>query len=205
MPSAKAPLRFLAIFLVVYLLLVMPWPGWRDTYSGGFQRVGNVLFGNLFGPHSAVFAPCELSGSRSDSQISFFTKANLGTRTIPYNAHLYGYLPLVLLISLSAATPLPWRRRLKGLGIGLLVLYGFFWVRIWMLLLREFCRQGPVQLYHLPAWIQWPWELAAGIAIIAPVPNFTLPVLIWVIVAFRLGGLRLPPGLGGPATETNGN
>ena len=199
MPSARVPWRFLAIFLVLYLFLVLPWPGWRDTYTAGFRGAGNLLFGDLFGARSAVFAPSGLAGSRGESQISFFTKRKLGTRVIPYNAHLYGYLPLVLLVSLSLATALPWRRRLQGLGLGLIALYVFLWLRIWLLLLREFCREGPVQLYQLPGWLQWPLELVAGIAALAPVPNFTLPVLIWVIVAFRLGGLRLPPALGGAA------
>jgi len=190
----KRLVRFLLVFGLLYTVCVLPWPGLRDDAANAFRSIGNTLFGGLRGDGNVVFSAPVDGRAAFDSRITLFDRSKRLYRDVPYDAHIYAYLPIALLTCLCLASPLPWRRRLTILAIGLGILAAFLWLRILLLLLRELTRGDGLGTWR-PTRSQW-WiiEILSGLAAKAPVPNFTLPVLIWAFLMHAVGGVRIRLG-----------
>ena len=184
----KPVLGFLVRFVVIYTLLIIPWPGLNTIYDSYFQGLGRLAFSRegekrivVFEPHSD---PVHLLGTRmslsnrdqiNDPGGAHATNIDLDTRSI-------GWIPTVLIIALTLATPIPWLRRLWAL------FWGLVWVHIFILfsLLTWLWNQAPVVSLNTlsPFWQQITYGLQYTL-IIQMGPSFSIPVLIWILVTFR--------------------
>ena len=186
---------FLSRFVLIYGLLILPWPGWNDLYSHYFRTLGRMAFSRehdrriiLFEPYHAEhdFTPLDsemIMGNRDTVDPSgqgLSSTLDLDTRSI-------GWIPTALTLALILATPVPWRRRGWALVWGLLLIHGFI-------------------LFSLQTWI---WDASPGISlstlslfwqgiaddleytfITQLGASFSVPVLIWILVTFRLEDAR---------------
>ena len=55
MSRRRQILLAVARFIVIFGLLIFPWPGWNDLYSGYFRALGQAAFSRDEGPRIVLF------------------------------------------------------------------------------------------------------------------------------------------------------
>jgi len=178
-------IRSVCVFLVVYALLAMPWPGVQACYSAVYRGVCNTVFGRFGADGLVRFDRKVTDGKRSDTTI---TIARIGSKeglVIPHKPRLTGYLPTVELIALILATPLPWPRRWRALAWGLVWVNAFVLARVCITLAHVFDGDNPWSLYSLSEF--WSDVLYGAYELLASsgATSFLIPIFIWLIVTFR--------------------
>ena len=181
----KGSAGFVLRVLVFYGLLVLPWPGLREAYSGLFRGGANVIFGPLgsevriwFGP------PLDDFGPDKDVELALQRKGSNTVRATPINTRLTGYLPTASVIALILATPIRWSRRWKALLWGILWVNAFIALRLAITLLYALTSQPPYIEGVTPFWSNVAYRIYE-VAVRAPPTSFVVPVLIWILVVFR--------------------
>jgi hypothetical protein len=110
---AAAGRRELAVFTVLLVLLLVPWPGCGRAFVGFFRAYGNGLVG-AFGeggePPGRFEAPDPGQvGAADGGEWAVLLRA--GDRVVPLDTRIIGYLPLAIFLALALATPVPRRRK----------------------------------------------------------------------------------------------
>jgi hypothetical protein len=181
-------LHFLLCFVLVFGLLIAPWPGWNGIYAQYFRAFGNAVFNVGSGNRVVRFAP----GAEAYSALD--TKLTLGNRDLldehgkglvkrtELDSRSIGWVPTALTLALVVATPIPWRRRVVALVGGLLLIHAFifFSLQSWV-----WDNSPDVSLLALSNF----WKNVAGqldYALINQLgASFSVPVIIWIMVTFR--------------------
>jgi hypothetical protein len=185
----RFPLRriagFVLRFLLVYTALVLPWPGVEAAYRVWFCALGNVAFASV-GDGSVRFVPDPQPGSAYDTLLVMTNRNAPGTiGEMNQSSRTVGYLPTAGLIALVMATPIPWRRRWRALGFGLLMLTGFVLLRMALPIIRDFSNPDPLGVFHPGPVARWILGFAIPAFLQAPASQFVGPIFIWALVAFR--------------------
>ncbi len=180
---------FVIRFLVVYGLLVVPWPEARRAYAAIFHIGANLLFGS-FGDESEVrfAAPSQQTATREvDTEITLTRKTAQGfyQDRLPSTARQLGHMPTAILVALVLATPAPWRRRGNGLLWGLVALHAFIALRVGLLLVEAFSQDNALQMFTLSTFWERVLDRAIPALVRAPAGSYVIPILIWVLVLFR--------------------
>lgn len=186
------PLKPLIFFLfksvVIYAVLMIPWPGVYDAYRAVFRTVGNELFGSMHGGSAAVrFEPY------TGNELHMDTGVVLQRRNPPLRgrtelpAVLIGYRPTAFLVALTLATPIPWSRRMRALLAGLVAVSLFVVFRVWLRLVDVLSESNPLAVYQLGAFWKGVLHAATTILFRMPVPTYIVPAFIWLAVSFRRG------------------
>ena len=183
-------LGFLIRFIVVFGLLIFPWPVWNELYGQGFRAVGNAVF-------AQDNEECVLYLERHRQTKGY---SAVDTRIVIANRHLVesngkgpaallalntrsvGWLPTALTAALIVATPVPWRRRCWALLWGVLLIHAFLLFSVAVYIWNESTTVSLVTL--LPFWK----EIADGLEYTLVTQmgiSFSIPVLIWITVLFR--------------------
>lgn len=124
----RSALRWFALFAGSVLLLALPWPGWRAAWARGYGAALNavllsrVTFGERGHAHLRPAGPGETTGMDSivpDSILELRVDGYQGELKMGVSLRRDGYLPAVFVLAAIATAPLPWRRRLRALAIGL--------------------------------------------------------------------------------------
>ncbi len=203
MPS-QSPLRILSRFLitatVIFVVLILPWPGLRSFYAAGYRSGVDLLFRDfgkgglvavLPGHESGIPPP---DGDRHKDTVMICLKQDVEVKekvlAVFTDSWLTAYLPTAKLIALVLATPIAWHRRWSALFFGLILLYGFVAARVGLLLLYAYSTPSPYRLYEPAAFwmgvLSWLRENLA----LSTSALFLGPVLIWVLVTLRLDDVR---------------
>jgi hypothetical protein len=116
----------------------------------------------------------------------------------PISLQWLGYLPTALLVCLVLCSPIPWRRRLRSLLIGLLLVQVFVACRVAVLIAFALSKETPLQLYHpgplVLGVMRWLYDtLTKGNTL-----SFAAPLLFWVLVSFRREDWKLLEVVRGP-------
>jgi hypothetical protein len=186
---ARGPgLGFLLRFVVVFGVLIAPWPGWNAAYAQYFQAFGRMVFnlgdGNRvvdFQPYSGKYASLDTAITLGNRALADRTGLIQARRT-EIDSRSIGWVPTALTLALVAATPIPWRRRLMALTGGLILihLFIFFTLLTWV-----WNKSSDVSLLSLSAF----WQNAAdqlNYALMNEIgASFSVPVIIWILVTFR--------------------
>jgi hypothetical protein len=177
-------------FVVIFGLLIAPWPGWNGVYGDYFRGLGEVAFSRDEGKRVVVFAPSE-GGAVSQG---LDTRMTLGNRDLTdgggkgvvkrtdLDTRSIGWVPTALTMALILATPIPWRRRGAALAGGLVLVHCFilFSLQAWI-----WDNSSDVSLMRLSGF----WQEVAGeldYALINQLgASFSVPVVIWILVTFR--------------------
>jgi type IV secretory pathway TrbL component len=186
---ARGPIfAFLWRFVVVFGLLIAPWPGWNALYAQYFQGLGQMMFSSDDGKRFVNFGPVADKNSVLDTQITLGnreledSRGHAPVRSTGIDSRSIGWVPTALTVALVAASPIPWRRRLVALASGLVLIHLFilFTVQTWI-----WNNASGVSLLSLSAF----WQNAAdelNYALMTQIgASFSVPVVIWVLVTFR--------------------
>lgn len=182
---------FLCRFALIYGVLILPIPQWNGWYAQYFRALGETAFSRETGQRIVKFEahrdPKGLSPLDSRMILSnrdlpeqdghrYSSMIDLDTRSI-------GWIPTALTIALILATPVPWARR------GWALVWGLALVNVFILFtLQSFIwdESPAVQLTTLsPFWQRVADELEYTL-IVQLGASFSVPVLIWILVTFRL-------------------
>lgn len=189
----RAIARFLAAFVVIFSVLMLPWLGLAKGYTAVFRAIGTRCFSNDEGQREVTFLDSPDKAVRPTFvRIEIANRKLLkpdgsGTvRNLDFDVRGLGWQPTALLMALVLASPLPWGRRLTALGWGLfwvqIVVMGFLAFAIW----NESSEVGLVAMS--PFWknIASGWQDSF-------ITQFSLaaPVAVWMLVTFRTGDLAL--------------
>jgi len=200
----KPILGAVARFVLIFALLILPWPGWNEIYSSYFRALGEMAFSRQDDQRVVQFQPHYLQHGFS----SLDTRMILGNRAlvdangnglvemVDLDSRSQGWMPTALTMALILATPVPWRQRGWALLWGLLLVNAFI-------------------LFSLQVWI---WDESPALSLIDLSPfsktiiddlqytlitqlgaGFSVPILIWILVTIRrenLFNLSLPQAPG---------
>lgn len=199
---------FFCRLILIYGLLIVPWPGLREGYSTAYRAVGNVLFGSFGSDGLVRFEPLPDDKSRDDTMIVIKNRRVPGGQVShPHNTQLRAYLPTATAVALILATPIPWRRRWKAALLGWMLINGVVAMRMLIVLLYGFSRDHPCALYSPgPFWdgvvvALWNiFDVWIGFAFVAP-------IFVWIVVTFRRGDMEQwlapTPGKRKPRNQTS--
>jgi hypothetical protein len=165
-------LWFLLRFLVVFGVLVAPWPGWNGLYAQYFQSLGQVAFSLGDANRVVDFKPATGQYPGLDTQVTLGNRAlaDSSGKALVQRAEIdsrsIGWVPTALTL---------------GLGGWVLVhLFIFFTLQAWV-----WNNSSDVSLLALPAF----WQRVVGelnYALLNQIgASFSVPVIIWILVTFR--------------------
>jgi len=181
--------KFLVRFALVYVLLNLPWPGFREAYSAYFRAFGGMVFTKDTERSQVSFeTPEPYSPRPHDTRVVIVNKALMNydgsgpVRNLDFDAVAVGWRPLALLAALVVATPIPWRRRVRALAFGTLGLHAFFLVFLGVAIWNE---STEISLLTLTPF--WKSALNGLKTVMVSQLGLCLPVLIWGLVTFRVG------------------
>lgn len=193
---------FFLRFLLIYGLLLAPWPGWREGYGRLFREMGQIFLGREVGQagSGAVrFAGIPPEERRQlDTRIVLANPADPGAggsgagQILELDSRGIGWVPTALVTALILATPLPWRRRGVALlaGLGLIQVFILFSVStsLWNALPPSAGWPRPIASLerHLTAALEDAFVTQLG-------ASFVIPTVIWILVAFRRNDFRATP------------
>jgi len=210
----KAIVRFAAILMVCFALLIAPWPGWWRTYAGYFRGFGELVFteARLWSPASARFldltsptlygdldavTPGTLPRhyklpepeARKDTLAVLMNKDVPATFGVTSTSSIpMGLWPTAMVASLALATPLRWWRRMAVLPIGLILAHGFVALRLALLLLKNGFAD-PAKPYHVFSPGERWWAILRGADEVIcddPTFSFVAPVFLWLVAVFAV-------------------
>ena len=188
--SSKQIVGALARFIVIFGLLIMPWWGWSDFYSGYFRALGQAAFSGQDDQRIVLFAPTQVQHGFSalDTKMTLGNRALIDNRghgkseSIGLDTRSIGWLPTALTIALILATPVPWRQRAWALLWGLLLVHAFilFSLQVWI-----WDESSSVSLLNLSPAGQTMMDDLEYTLITQMGASFSVPPLIWILVTIR--------------------
>jgi hypothetical protein len=120
---AARTIRFLVVALAVYAGFLLLWAPAAGIWGDGYRCALQAALGR-FGPGVQVrFAPHATPTRYVDTEVVITSERAPQIEAFTETGSLVGtYLPTALLVSLVVASPLPGRRKLRALVLGLLAL-----------------------------------------------------------------------------------
>ena len=179
----KAIARFVLWFLLVYSLLMAPWPGLQNTYRTAYVGAGQFVFQTLTSPDTIRFKAPDVVEREVDTVVLVTHRGAAGWLTLGINSRQGAYLPTVVLASLILATPVPWSRRGASLLLGLVLVHLFIAVRLTIVVLSGYYLMlGPNAGTETSLWTK---VVLAGVKFAATGQGlgYIVPTIIWVLVA----------------------
>lgn len=223
-------IRAFFLLLVYSAVLLAPWPGVGQAYGWCFRSLGNTAFfwfgfwpdGNVSfldlnsptlrddidrvspGPLPKTFRPP--SPTTSKDTLMVLRNRNVATFTqLRTSSRILGYWPAALMVALTLATPLSWKKRGWALLWGLLFVHVFVVFRLSLTLAANgFALDKPYALFSpSPFWMD-ALNRCEQVAVENPTVSFMVPAMIWFLVAFRkLERTAVIPT--GPETDSTGS
>ncbi len=202
--------RFLGIFVLVYVPLIIPWPALTDGYAKGFRAAGEMVLGS-FGAHGEVrFKPSLIKDGEWDTALILGNRRTKAGTQLDIDARELGYKPTVFVVALFIATPYPLRRRFRLLVVGVVLTQAYVAFRVLLILLYAFGdSRTKLAFFELGPFSMK--TVAMLLAILDALPlagTFVLPALIWGSVAFRrsdLANFREKLGISPRANAASGS
>ena len=198
MTNSKTSMIFFLRAALIYLLLVTPWPGVRDWFGDVFRAAGQEVLGRVGGDGVTNFEAYEDKNGEFDTRIWLANRTYVrGDGKAPamdmyVDSHGSTWLPLSLVCALVLATPVSWRRRLVGLGIGLAATAAFCVFRVWISMLWNY-QQGvdaKIHLFKDAPVTDYLLETLDTIMLNPYGPSFAVAVVVWLAVMFRWSEIR---------------
>ena len=185
MRSAKRITGFFTLFLVAFVLLMVPWPGLQEGYGAGFRAVGNALFVR-FGSAGAVrFRPISTADPDRDMELVLQNRQNGAEYIFTGSTRLQGYKPTAFVLALTLATPIPWRRRWRALLWGFLLVNLYVALRVVVFLLAAFSGDNSLALFTFGPVVKSALDYIHWVVVISFAGWLILPLPIWAFVSLR--------------------
>ncbi len=185
---AKQLIKFLCLFAVFYGLLMAPWPGFGKAYSKLYLAGASALF-KSFGSKGVVLFN-QSDDAEYDINVGLYNRDQVdknGHVTVFQTSHTSrrnGYMYMTFMTALILAGPIPWKRKVWALLLGLILIHGFIALKLAIRLLHAFSIE-PLCIFALSPF----WSRILAIAHQQFVVNvnfgFVVSIFIWILVSFR--------------------
>ena len=173
-----SPLKHVAAFflkvVVIYALLMVPWPGVQRGYAGLFCYAGNLafhVFGSAGRTRFRLLDPPPANKNAVDFEIkleNIRTHAG-GTFEPDRNTRKMGYLPAAFTVSLVLATPIPWRRRLTAIIWAMALIAAFVGLQLTIRLVDAFSDPNVLNQFELGLWTKRLLGILLKVVVTSPV------------------------------------
>jgi len=187
--QTKQVIGFFCIFVLVYCLLMFPWPGLRAAYSKLYRTGAAFLFKSFGSKGVIVFE--KLNAGEFDTKIVFYSRDQVGSdgKMVPvafiqHNSRRSGYIYVAFLSALILATPISWRRKGWALLWGMILIHIFIIFNLAVWLLYGFNKE-PLSLIVLGPFCQRVLLGAIDVFIRNLTFGLVVCVFIWILVSFR--------------------
>jgi hypothetical protein len=188
--QAKPILRFLGWFVLIFGLLVAPWPGWPEAYAKAFYKGGKLIYGSLGRKGIVSFRP-NRGDKALDTMVFIWNREKLDARmygpstTFTFSSRNMAYFPTALMVALVLASPVGWRRRLWALLWALLWINVFIYLSVGVMILMKLGVNQWLDLMTIPPWLDKTVLVLDELFLAYPGPRFAVAVLIWILVTFK--------------------
>jgi hypothetical protein len=183
-------LAFLVLFLPVYAVLMIPWPGVREYYRAGLIGAANIFLSCI--PGDAAYR-LSADSTRPDVERAMLEiqHRTAGRAELRIDSGEVAYLPTALCIALILSTPVAWKRRIRALVVGFALVNVFIMFRLGVMaafsvnLLNAAARGIPAG--------RWSKAVAAFAEFIGVGPGLSciVAVLIWMVVLIGRDDVRV--------------
>jgi hypothetical protein len=215
MPHVRPITGFLCRFVIVFALLVAPWPGWKQVYARFLRNSASTLLGS-YGPngiHSTIhpdantsvsvdfgsfgskaivaFAPNPMADKAHDTIVYVANRrqAEAGgewsVKSCAFNSRYLAFLPTALMIALILATEVGWLRRLGALLWGLVWVHVFISFQLGLMILVKLCANPQISQFQVSPFWQRIVSLFYECFVEHIGTNLAAVVPIWILVTFR--------------------
>lgn len=196
--TPKGIIRFFCLFLLVFGLLMAPWPGLGRAYTRFYSIGAAFLFGS-FGPKGTVrFEP--LSDSEYELYVRLYNRAHtdsngnmIGLKTL-HNSRHAGYMYAAFLTALIMATPIPARRKVWALFLGFILIHGLVALKLGLRIFYTFNHQ-PLSMFSLNPFCRRVLSITHQAFAVNVTFGFIVCVFIWILVSFRRRDWAMIQGL----------
>ncbi len=186
--TPKGIIRFFCLFLLVFGLLMAPWPRLGRAYTRFYSTGAAFLFGSVGTTGIVRFEP--LSDSEYDLHVTLYNRARQGpdggiariqTR---HNSRHAGYIYAAFLTALILATPIPWRRKGWTLFWGIILIHGLVASKLALRILHAF-NNKPLSMFALNPFCKQVLSITHQAFAVNVTFGFIVCVFIWILVSFR--------------------
>jgi hypothetical protein len=184
-------LKIFLRFTLVYVVLVLPWPGFHQACNAYIRTFGSLVFAGQTERSEITFETTADSPHKNQMRAIIVNKALMNSdgsgpvRNLYIDAHAIGWMPIALLAALIYATPLSWGRRARAFVLGTVGIHLFLVLLLGAGIWREANEISLATLTPItPFWKSVAIEINA---VLASEIGLCLPVLIWGLVTFRAG------------------
>lgn len=186
--TPKGIIRFFCLFLLVFGLLMAPWPRLGRAYTKFYCAGAAFLFGSI-GPTGIVtFEP--LSDSEYDMNVTLYNRARLapdGSVVAIQTCHSSrqaGYMYVTFLTALILATPIPLRRKAWALFLGIILIHGLIALQLALRILHAF-HNRPLSMFVMSTFSKRALSIAHQAFGVNVTFGFVVCVFIWILVSSR--------------------
>lgn len=191
----KPIFKFIGIALGLYLFLIIPWPGLSEGYADAFRAVGQKIYGSMWSQGIVDFRPLETDDIEDQDTVIFLMRQQAPGDTGPFHrgraftsSRYNAYVPIVLVMALVLATPLPRKSRLKALLLGLVLIHFYIGFKLWIQIYDSFT-PTEVTILTIPTFFKT--ILHAVSFLLTYVENsFIAPVFVWLIAVLSFTSRR---------------
>lgn len=176
---------FFLRFLLVYAVLMALWPVVRGIYSRSFRSGGEVV-SVLFRSRGEIRVRA-LADQRNkhDTRIIVRHRGSQTWTKMDVGSMRLGYRPMALLVGLIAGSPIPWRRRVRALLFGFMLIHAFVALRLaiiirWGFSMNEHGWNVVSSRFWNEALHTGIWSVSVGLGM-----SYIAPVVIWILVSLR--------------------
>lgn len=180
---------FILRIAVIFGLLIIPWPGFRDAYGDYSRWIVNSVFGRDHGDflihaeaHQRVRGLATMDSQIVMANTTLISDCKCPADYLGFDSRAICWLPTALTIALILATPIPWRRRLASMLIGILLIHLYilavFAIYIWN-------QSTTIGVITLPPFAKLITDALEYTFVTQIGPGFAVPILIWILVTFR--------------------
>jgi len=186
--TPKGIIRFFCLFLLVFGLLMAPWPRVGKAYTRFYSTGAAFLFSSFGSTGIVHFEP--LSDSEYDLNVTLFNRARAAPdggvariRTRHSSRHA-GYMYIAFLVALILATPIPWNRKGWALLLGMILIHGLVALQLALRILHAF-HNRPLSMFVMSTFCKRVLSIAHQAFAVNVTFGFIACVFIWILVSFR--------------------
>lgn len=180
---------FLARFVIVFGLLMAPWPGVFRAYAPAYRATGNLLFGSFGTQGTVQLRDAARRDPHHDTEL-VLRNWQTDAEKVYAGSSMKAYEPTAFLTALILATPIPWRRRWRAAAWGLGIVCVYAALRTGVFLLFAFSGNDDLAVFSpgplgrsVISFLYWVLGESYAGSLIVPLP-------IWAFLCFWNGGLR---------------
>ena len=197
--------RFILFFAILYSLVLIVgvlFEG-RAVYQKVFRSVGEGIFENAGNNGIVRFMDVDnkeqydpayhtmiMMGNRVQAQQAMQNGTAVDVAKVYVNDYMVGFLPTFTLLALLLATPMPWKRKLGAIGIGLLLITLFVISRQWILVHTAMGNNAHLDLADMSEGTVRFLIGLRRVFVTNIVVSMMVPFLLWGMLVFRTEDLK---------------